>query len=389
MINIGFLLHIYQPPNQFPEVLERIVDECYRPLLKIIVERGARFTLNMNWSLTEKLNTPQYRDVLDTIKKGLENGTLELTGSAAYHAILPLIPEAERHRQIELNFDKHRDLWGDIYHPRGFFPPEMAYGPEILSAVEEGGYKWFITDDVPYGCMHGFVPHDFIPRVNGLGVLLRSNFWSNRISMEKDEHGKKFRGDRIATWLYDDLSRWFDGKDGYLIIAMDGETFGHHHKGYIEDFIVPFLDMMEQLNGKMRLRHLTEIYNQFPKIPQEVPPGSWSTNAADFWEGNFFPLWKNPKNQAHHYLWQLTDLALRGFDKLRDKMDRSLNSCTFWWAATNPDETSPITLTGIDMLTEIVRIADPANLEKAKAIRRKLEEALDKRVPNSVGTNGQ
>jgi alpha-amylase/alpha-mannosidase (GH57 family) len=377
MINLGFLLHIYQPPNQFPEVLDRIVNECYRPLLNPIVEREAHFTLNMNWSLTEKLLVPQYEDVLALVRKGLEKKSLELTGSAAYHAILPLIPEAERKRQIELNLEKHKALWGDLYQPIGFFPPEMAYGPEILSAVQEAGYRWLITDDVPFACMHGFAPFDFIPKVNGMAVFLRSNFWSNRISLEKDKDGKKYRGDQIALMLLEDLTRWFNGSDGYLILAMDGETFGHHHKGYIEDFILPFLETLQQTKGKMRLLHLSEIYQLFPKVSKEIPPGSWSTSPEDFWSGNFFPLWKSPKNQAHHLLWQLTDMALVSFEKLRDKMDRSLNSCTFWWAATNPNALSPITLTGVDMLLDVIRIADPANLEKAVEIKKKLDEALN------------
>lgn len=386
MIYLGFLLHIYQPPNQFEKVLERIVNECYRPLLKLIVDEKEKFTLNINWSLTEKLLLYGYHDVISTLKKGMESKSLELLGSAAYHAILPLIPEEERKRQIELNSLKHRELWGKLYSPRGFFPPEMAFGPEIIPLVKQAGFEWLITDDVPYLCLHGSVPLNTVTSLNGLGILLRSNLWSNRIALEKDQNGEKFAGGQVAEWMIEDLKQWFKGQDGYLILAMDGETFGHHHQGYIEKFIVPFLLTLKKHPDQIRLVHLSEIVHVFPKMEGKVPPGSWSTGAEDFESENFFPLWKNPKNQAHHLLWQLTQLALNGLNTLRDKMDRSLNSCTFWWAATNPEECSPITLMGTEMLLEVIRIADPDNYEHAKKIQSSLEKALNKNATKSKKT---
>lgn len=376
MIYLGFLLHVYQPPNQFDAMLNRITEECYRPLFNLIVNRKAPYTVNINWSLTEKLLQKGHEDVVETIGKGLKEGILELTGSAAYHAILPLIPEPERKRQLELNAANHANLWKNFYKPRGLFPPELAFGHEIVSVVKNSGFQWLLADDVSYSCLHGSVPYNFVPQVEGLGVLLRSGFWSNRITLEQNKEGKKFRGDTIVDWIVKDLDPWFKGENGYLILAMDGETFGHHHPEYIEEFVVPFLDALSSRKNSVQLVHLSKIYDLFPKIESEIPPGSWSTSVADFWEGNFFPLWKNPKNQAHHLLWQLTQLALESVDKLRGKMDRSLNSCTFWWAATQPEKSSPITLSGMDMLLEVIRLADSMNYEKAKAIHTMLQKAL-------------
>jgi len=385
MIYLGFLLHIYQPPNQFETVLKQITGECYRPLLNLIVEENAKFTLNINWSLTEQLMKRGYEDVIDLLQQGADTKCLEWVGSAAYHAILPLIPEQERTRQIDLNYSKHKELFGPLYAPRGFFPPEMAYGPEIIPFVKKAGYQWLITDDIPYQCVHESVPTSFIPVTDGFGVLLRSSLWSNRIAFDK---GLDMGGDEIARWLMKDMAEWFNGKDGYIILAMDGETFGHHRPGYIESFLVPFLNALKSSPDEIRLIHLSEIFDHFPKVESEVPPGSWSTTVEDFWAGNFFPLWKDPRNQAHYLLWQLTELALSGFEKLRDQMDRSLNSCTFWWAATQPEQCSPITLSGIDMLLEVIKTADPANYKKAKEIRASLEKALNRKAAK-VGVGGE
>lgn len=385
MIYLGFLLHTYQPPNQFPHVLDHIVNECYRPLFSFIHSHPqALFTVNMNWALLERLLEGGYTDVISLVKHSLEEGKIEMTGTAAYHAILPLIPEEERERQIELNRERTAEIFGNSYKPAGFFPPEMAYGPEIIEVVKKEGYQWLITDDVPYTCLHGETPCKEVVHVNGMGVLLRSNMWSNKISMEKDSLGRKHRGSDVAAWIEEGMTKWFEGEDGYLILAMDGETFGHHHKGYLEEFLVEFVEHVASRWSTMRLAHLTDIYRRFPGIQKEVPPGSWSTSPQDFWDGNFFPLWKNKNNQAHYLMWQLTSLALEGVERLRDKMDKSLNSCTFWWAATKPEETSPITIMGIDMIMDVIRLADPYIYEKALKIREQLEAALSRKKPEKV-----
>jgi predicted glycosyl hydrolase (DUF1957 family) len=390
MIYLGFLLHIYQPPNQLDEVLEKIVEECYRPLLNMVNSRAnASFTFNINWSLTEKLLQKGYLDLLESIRNALESGRIEITGTSAYHAILPLIPRTEQVRQILLNYEKNREVLGQAYRVRGFFPPEMAFGHELIGTLKDLGYKWTITDDIPFTCLHSEVPHDYIATADGLPVLLRSNHWSNKISMLRDEKGNNFSGKSIAEWLIEDMSRWFQGKDGYIILAMDGETFGHHIKGYIELFLSQFLKEIARHPDRIRMVHLSELLELFPQRETEVPPGSWSTSPEDFWEGNFFPLWKNKYNEAHNMLWELTDLALRAVNKLHERLDRSLNSCTFWWTAVKPEEASPITFSGIEMLMDVIRQSDPKALPKALEIRSNLERLMSYRANLQIAPEEQ
>jgi len=381
MIYLGFLLHIYQPPNQFDDVLARIVDECYRPLFNLINSRdNANFTINLNWSLTEILIRNKYDDLLESIKVALKKERIEITGTAAYHAILPLIPRTEQIRQILLNYEKNREVFGEAYHPRGFFPPEMAFGHDIIETIKELGYKWVITDDIPFTCIHHNVPYNYIATVEDLPVFLRSNLWSNKISLLTNCRGEKFSGKDIASWLIEDMNKWFNNQDGYIILAMDGETFGHHIKGYIELFLEQFLDHLVAFPSKIQMIHISNLLDLFPTKEKEVPPGSWSTSPDDFWEGNFFPLWKNKYNEAHKLLWDLTDLATGAVNKLHERLDKSLNSCTFWWTAVKPEEVSPITFSGIEMLMDVIRLADPESMPKAMEIRSQLERVFSSRT---------
>src|SRR3989337_1902633 len=96
-------LHIYQPPTQTEEITRRVTDECYRKLVDILTRYPqARLTLNINACLTQQLDRFGLRDVIDGLRALAERGQVELTGSAMYHPILPLIPPSEMLRQVAL-----------------------------------------------------------------------------------------------------------------------------------------------------------------------------------------------------------------------------------------------------------------------------------------------
>jgi predicted glycosyl hydrolase (DUF1957 family) len=310
--------------------------------------------------------------LIKKIKRALNKGKLEITGTAAYHAILPLIPKEQQIRQIKKNQINNAKVFGADYKPKGFFPPEMAFGHEIIDSIKECKYKWTITDDQPFNCIHGEVPWNYIPEMLGLPVFLRSNLWSNKISMEKHANGCKFSGREIISWLIQDMNSWWQGKDGYIIIAMDGETFGHHVPGYVECFLEQMLDAIDENKSQIKMVHISDLLKIFPRVQKEVPPGSWSTNTRDFWSGNFYPLWKNKYNAAHSILWELVGLTLGAVKNLEENLDKSLNSCTFWWAGRDQNEISPITYTGIKMLIDIIKHAQPSKLQRALELEEEL-----------------
>jgi len=378
MIYLGFLLHIYQPPEQYKEVLDRIVNECYRPLFNLIYKKpNSKFTININWSLTELLLKNGYTDVVDLMKKCLDAGKIEITGTAAYHVILPLVSKEVQRRQININYESNKRAFGPNYKPAGFFPPEMAYGHEIIQEIRNAGYHWAITEDIPFGCIHNEVPYNYIPSVDNLAVFLRSNHWSNRVSFDKDENGKHFSGEKIADWMAYELDNWFRGNDGYIILAMDGETFGHHVKGHIEYFLEPFLDAIEKnYKDKIHPVKITNLLDVFPKLEKSVPPGSWSTTEVDFWRGDFYPLWKSEYNKCHKIIWELTDIATRSVYNILNNFDRSLNSCTYWWCPPAPDnsESMPaMTKKGVDMLINIIKQTNSADIDKALKLQEEFE----------------
>ncbi len=359
MKHVGFLLHFYQPPTQDPEIVKRIDRECYRPLFQLLLETGVEATVNMNFSLTEQLAL--YAP--ETLKIVSKLSHCNFTSSAAYHPILPLIPEGESVRQIKLNDIGNRKLIGEAYRPRGLFPPEMALDEKTVQLVGSMGYKWLITDDVPWVHSHLDVPSSWIPASEGIGVFLRSNFWSNLISF----HGGS--GSEMVDRMVRDLHSWSGEEDSYVVLAMDGETFGHHRDGAIDSFLRPFFEQIAS-RDRIRISSLDRIFKEFPLKESSVVPGSWSTTGADLDAGEPFPLWNNSSNTDHKSYWELLNFVLEECRKsssvgVAGSVDKMLYSCPLWWASPGRESYSQVRR-GILMIIEAALdvITDRALLDK-------------------------
>ena len=359
MKHIGFLLHFYQPPTQDPEIVKRIDRECYRPLFQLLLETGVEVTVNMNFSLTEQLAlyAPETLEIVSKLSH------CSFTSSAAYHPILPLIPERESVRQIQLNDIGNRELIGEAYCPEGLFPPEMAIGEETVQLVGSTGYNWLITDDVPWVHSHLDVPSNWIPASEGTGVFLRSNFWSNLISF----HGGS--GSDMVDRMVQDLHSWSGEDDSYVVLAMDGETFGHHRDGAIDSFLRPFFEQIAS-RDRIRISSLDRIFKEFPLKESPVVSGSWSTTAADLDAGEPYPLWNNSSNTDHESYWELLNFVLDECRKsslvgVAGSVDKMLYSCPLWWASPGRESFSQVRR-GILMIIEAALqvITDRALLDK-------------------------
>src|SRR5690242_5664606 len=95
------LLHFYQPPTQTHDILHKVAEESYRPLIRVLKEHpAARLAVNMNGVLTELLGEHGLGDVVSGLRELAERGIIEFVGSGKFHPILPLIPEVEQRRSI-------------------------------------------------------------------------------------------------------------------------------------------------------------------------------------------------------------------------------------------------------------------------------------------------
>jgi len=383
--HVSFLLHMYQPPWQYADVLKRISGECYEWLTEWLADnkRSFKATVNINYSLTELLLKNGLEIIIENIGRGVEKGSIELTGSAAYHPILPLIPEDEVKRQIELNDRKHAEIFKGVWNPRGFFPPEMAYSPRLSRIVREMGYEWIITDDVIYRANNqGAPPNNYIVETNSLPLFFRSRLWSNEFAL-----GMPGRADTDAIGFIKKVS---DSRqdNSYCILAFDIETIGHHHKEnpYNKDTMDSLENAMQ--DNKVGSVYVSQLLDKFPERREvKIGEGSWSTTEENIWRGVPFPLWKDPDNEIHWTLWQLVyhtinivskSKGVEGYEKARDLLDRGLNSCPFWWASTYRWNSEYILDGSKDLYESVASIpsVSPEDKAKTKLIYQELKDEV-------------
>jgi alpha-amylase/alpha-mannosidase (GH57 family) len=232
------------------------------------------------------------KKVISYYKKLWQDGLVELTTSAYYHPLLPLVfdtrmggemlmpalrfsqPE-DGNEQIRRGRDCFQRIFGRI--PSGFWPSEGAVSREVAGAVSDAGYTFAVTDENvlwkslktgPDACLL-YRPY----ACGNLAVFFRDRELSDLIGFEYWRWPAK---DAVCHLLAKLDNKGKDcPQDAICVIALDGEN---PWAGYQENG-VPFL---RELYGRLLQRNdLTPIflekYLTLSKTPSglDIVPGTW------------------------------------------------------------------------------------------------------------------
>ncbi|MFX0122403.1 MAG: hypothetical protein ACFFAE_02115 [Candidatus Hodarchaeota archaeon] len=351
IVPFAAVLHAYQPPTQETSILDRIVKKCYLPIAQALENNpNIKITMNMNASLTEMLED-DYLIVIEKYGELARNGQVEFLDSGAYHPILPLISQREARKQITMNRKINSRIFGSIWKPLGFWPPELAVSETLATLVESLGYKYMIVPEIAISSNSPF-PTPLLtrlpihPSAHNLFLINRNRDVSNNIS---------FR--RYAT-VQNALDHFIQLKavqpEGVLIYAADIETFGEHHQKY-EQFLIQLL----QSTDSRTISDLTKLPRQ-PIV--EFRSSSWSTSEEDLYRDIPFPLWAYPGNSIHELLNFHSDLLSETLEFLLLKKDetdyevkmalksvaKAQHSCQTWWASTKDQFSKKLIQKGFD-----------------------------------------
>lgn len=91
------------------------------------------------------------RDLIRAFRELQGSGHVEITASAATHAVLPLllqVPETVR-AQIDVGADAYRDAFQTP--PRGFWLPECAYVHALAGLIRDAGPEWTLVESHAFG----------------------------------------------------------------------------------------------------------------------------------------------------------------------------------------------------------------------------------------------
>ena len=337
---------MYQPSFQDSEVLKQIDKECYKPLFRMLEEHdNVKISLNINAVLIEMLREFNLSDTIELLKNLEHNNKIEIIGTAKFHPILPLIPQKEAERQIEMNEEILRQEFQQ-WKRTGFFPPELSVSSQVAKFIRLKGYNWVIMSGI--ACPSEWVYDQIYTSPNGLMLFFRDDILSNKIAFN-DITAKEFVEQLGVTFKPETKE-----KNKYSITAMDAETFGHHIKKFERTFLSKSFELINN-EKEIEIEFISNLEKYFPIHNEKIIPkeSSWSTTYDDMNLNIPYPLWDHPDNRVHSLFWKIMrslnnlmnlveNLELndewevkRYTETARWFYDRGICSDTTWWA--NPD----------------------------------------------------
>lgn len=371
-------LHIYQPVNMDAALIKEATEKSYLRIIRALEEHPElKFTMNINGSLIIRWEDLGYQDLLKRIKKLKDKGQIDLTGTACYHPLLPLIPREEVRGQIRENEELLRKYFGKDFKPRGFYFPEMAYGPEAAKVVKSLGYEWIILDEIAYSGKigEGDCSKVYLDENSGLKVVLRSRTISN-----------KYVPEEVESLLQAD-----GNKELITVTGTDGELYGLKHIDHTAVFekILKSSDLQTET-----ISEFVDSQDNYEKI--KIKEHSWATTEEEYRRNQPFNLWNDKKNKIHRKMWEMANLVYQTVESnpedehyglARWYLVRGFASCSFWWASGhdfklfggvswNPDEIER----GLNEFTRSIRsleeTASRKNKIKAEKLNLKIKQII-------------
>lgn len=312
-MRIAFLLHLYQPENQNPAIIKEIAEKSYLPLIKLLKKtKNVKVTLNIPLSLLYLMDKQGYTTWLDDVKKLVEQEKIELVGSAAYHPLLTKVPNEIKEEQILLQeyglgyyFGNHTGFEGEnaimIKNIRGFFPPEMAINTEVVDVLSDLGYSWVAVDEnaVSHLPDSNYVVYKI--KDSHLSAVVRSNSLSTYLAFMRDNDAASF------------VDACFETPVPSAIVALDGETFGHHNAEGISLFESILILLDEQ---DVKLQTISEFvsYEDAGELAN-LTESTWGASKKELHNGNVYPMWAIPDNMLHQLQWKIFEELLNSYRK--------------------------------------------------------------------------
>jgi hypothetical protein len=145
-----FGVHAHQPVGNFPEVLERAHERCYRPFLQTLIDYPAfRFAAHFSGPLLDHLFTHHPAD-MQLLGEMAARGQVELFGGGDTEPVLPAIPERDRIGQIENLSARLARRFGQ--RPQGAWLTERVWQGAAVPALAQCGIEYVTVDDYHFLC---------------------------------------------------------------------------------------------------------------------------------------------------------------------------------------------------------------------------------------------
>jgi alpha-amylase/alpha-mannosidase (GH57 family) len=301
--------HFYQPPREDPwtgrvpreasaapfhDWNERITAECYGPN----ADNYSRISFNFGPTLLSWMegNAPQvYAGILaaDVESRERFSGHGSALAQAYGHMILPLARPRDKRTQVYWGIRDFEHRFGRS--PEGMWLPETAVDTETLEFLAELGIRFTVLSphqaldwrdlgqvgwQEAQGTLDGRRPYEIrLPSGARIAAFFYDGAASNAIAFGGLAGGPE----NLARLLLSNFGN--GGADSIVLVATDGETYGHHFKGG-DRVLAGALSLLEGL-GDVRLTNFAEYLAGHPPAHEaRIREGtSWScTHGVGRWK---------------------------------------------------------------------------------------------------------
>jgi len=248
--------HFYQPPREdpFSDIIpdesgsapfrnwnEKITSECYRPN----AEKGNFGKISFNFGPTlfrwlEKNDKSTYNLIIEQERANYQlNGVGNGMAQSYNHSILPLASYEDKITQIKWGISDFEYRFK--HKPEGMWLPETAVDLDTLNILSDCGIQFTILAPWQVNASEKDTSKPYLIKLSGgrkpLKVFLYNQGLSTSISFRPIS---TIDGDAF-------LSNIYQGKEEMILLASDGELYGHHQ---------PFRDMfLEYILNEGAHRH--------------------------------------------------------------------------------------------------------------------------------------
>lgn len=318
---------------QEPAVIERVTEECYLPITKLLLDRPkARCLVSITGSLLDVLadKVKRGRKLIKNLATLLSRGQIEVAATGKYYPIFPLIPSGEAERQLSLQEEALCRYLGAREQPTTIFLPELAYLPDQTNLFLRGGYDRLVIDESSL--------------MNDMSLMgryqLRKRGEECDLVVSDRDISEALGNSACEEWHIADAGGFVDqcrekGGDRFVVTATDAEAFGHHEMGRWK--------LLAAIYDHPGITSVTvgDIAELYERVDVDTVPSSRATSRGEALKTIFYPHWFHPENRIHHMLWQLLDITIEetrphGNHRQNDVADSLLSSHPFFWASCRP-----------------------------------------------------
>ena len=140
-----FGVHNHQPIGNFDSVVAEATERAYRPFFELLRRRPeVRLSVHCTGNLFVWLRE-QAGKTFDLLGEAVAAGQVELLTGGFYEPILAILPDADKHGQIQRLTEYLAREFG--VRARGMWLAERVWEPHLPKALREAGVEYVLVDD--------------------------------------------------------------------------------------------------------------------------------------------------------------------------------------------------------------------------------------------------